>query len=272
MSEKAAKNELKNKYPLNSEIFQLFSKCINAFLLPSNSVFKRAFDANESDVLDIVSVKERFSQMSKSEDFAERFIFAAHAKQKMNTAPHPALKNFGSACLYGARNRNWDPNSLVIGPAWFGDDTILRVSVKIIGPTLIDDRVHLKTAAAITRSIIGPETKVEEGITIKDAVIGGEVFIGSGARLTSFSEDDPWLGARVMTVWNDNPRYRGTFDTGRLRLGPVIGDRCRIGANAVLKPGVVLYPDCVVPAGAHLPAGIYPDCDSINDALAAKKY
>ncbi|MBX2835282.1 MAG: hypothetical protein KTR35_00425 [Gammaproteobacteria bacterium] len=35
--------------------------------------------------------------------------------------------------------------------------------------------------------------------------------------------------------------------TGTLKFGALIGDGCRIGANAVLAPGTILETDTVIP-------------------------
>ena len=37
------------------------------------------------------------------------------------------------------------------------------------------------------------------------------------------------------------------IETGTLKFGALIGDGCRIGANAVLAPGTVLEPNTVIP-------------------------
>jgi acetyltransferase-like isoleucine patch superfamily enzyme len=45
-----------------------------------------------------------------------------------------------------------------------------------------------------------------------------------------------------------------TIQTGVVKFGALIGDHCRVGANAVLSPGTVLAPHTVV---ARLDVGRY---------------
>ncbi len=41
--------------------------------------------------------------------------------------------------------------------------------------------------------------------------------------------------------------FKGMCKTGTLKFGALIGDGCRIGANAVLAPGTILETDTVIP-------------------------
>ena len=81
---------------------------------------------------------------------------------------------------------------------------------------------------------------IKDGVAIhKTAVIGQDVNIEAGAILANhYNEraDD--------TVY---VRHRGErICTGLHKFGSVVGDSCRIGANAVLSPGTLLMPHTIV--------------------------
>jgi acetyltransferase-like isoleucine patch superfamily enzyme len=111
-------------------------------------------------------------------------------------------------------------------------------------------------------AIVGDHAQVREQTTIgANSVIGRgcgietEVSIGTFVRIQSNSylasrtviEDDVFVGPGVVTA-NDNAMGRHAPDE-KLR-GPVLRHACRVGAGAVLVPGVEIGAEAFVAAGA----------------------
>ncbi len=74
---------------------------------------------------------------------------------------------------------------------------------------------------------------------VGDSIIGHDVNIEAGAILANHyneREDD------TVYVCIDGQR----ISTGMHKLGAIVGDDCRIGANAVLSPGTLLLPKTIV--------------------------
>jgi bifunctional N-acetylglucosamine-1-phosphate-uridyltransferase/glucosamine-1-phosphate-acetyltransferase GlmU-like protein len=74
---------------------------------------------------------------------------------------------------------------------------------------------------------------------VGDSIIGHNVNIEAGAILANhYNERDDdtvfvhWEGERIPT--------------GLHKFGSLVGDNCRIGANAVLSPGTLLPPQTIV--------------------------
>ena len=74
----------------------------------------------------------------------------------------------------------------------------------------------------------------------------GDSIVGSGVNLEA--------GAHTANHWNEREEKRvsvvladGPVVTDLKKLGSMIGDRSRVGANAVLSPGTILPPATVVP-------------------------
>lgn len=256
------------RLPSNDELFASRSQLLRHYLMNEVCVTQSPFFLYENGEVDAERTAADFVKVKELAIFDAELEYACHTEPAPGSAPHPALSNIGGAKFYGGAGRSWDPAATLIGLIWFGTNTKVRVSAKITGPTLIDDETYINTAAKITRSVIGQKCQIEEDVTIKDAIIGSRVFIGAGARLTSRCEDDPWHTQEVITRWTDQGHFDRGLTTGRRKLGPIVGDDCRIGANAVLKPGVILFPGCKVPAGRVVPAGIYLDTSSVNKMLS----
>ncbi len=103
------------------------------------------------------------------------------------------------------------------------------------------------------RVSVGSHSVVEHHVTIGDGVrLHTNVFVPEFSIL----DEDCWLGPGVILT---NARYP-TSPTAKQELaGPRIGARARIGAGAILLPGVSIGEDALIGAGAviteNVPAG-----------------
>jgi NDP-sugar pyrophosphorylase family protein len=242
--------------PTNGELFSLNTAVVRHFLPADLPVTRHPFIFQDGSNVPTGEMKALFNSLRELDELKEAMEYAVHTKPCKDMVSHPVLTNIGSLLFYGAAERNWDPASSLFGPIWFGRGVTIRVSAKIIGPSLLDDYAYVNTAAKITRSILGQKTQIEEDATIKDAIIGSNVWVCAGARLSSRCEDDPQHEREVMTRL-PGMTIDDSISTGRHKMGPIVGDGCVIGANAVLKPGVILLPGYKVPAGRVMHAGIY---------------
>lgn len=243
--------------PTNGELFSLNTAVVRHFLPADLPVTRHPFIFQDGSNVPTGEMKALFNSLRELDELKEAMEYAVHTKPQNDMVSHPVLTNIGSLLFYGGAERNWDSASTLFGPIWFGRGVTIRVSAKIIGPSLIDDSAFINTAAQVTRSILGQKTQIEEGATVKDAIIGSNVWVCAGARLTSRCEDDPQHEREVLTQLPGKSIFDDPISTGRRKMGPIVGDGCVIGANAVLKPGVILLPGYKVPAGRVMHAGIY---------------
>lgn len=147
--------------------------------------------------------------------------------------------------------------------------------VAVHGTAQVESGVTLKAPA-----IVGPGCFLAAGAYLRggvwleaDCTIGPgcelkSAFAFRGARLAHFNfVGDSLLGEEVnleagSIVANhrnerDDKRIRvrgpaGLVDTGVEKFGALLGDGCRIGANAVIAPGALLARGSVVPRLGHL--------------------
>jgi UDP-N-acetylglucosamine diphosphorylase / glucose-1-phosphate thymidylyltransferase / UDP-N-acetylgalactosamine diphosphorylase / glucosamine-1-phosphate N-acetyltransferase / galactosamine-1-phosphate N-acetyltransferase len=110
---------------------------------------------------------------------------------------------------------------------------------------------YLRGGVALGRQVrIGPGCEVKSSLLMSgatlahfnfvgDSIIGRDVNLEAGAVLANH-----WNERRdkTITVWAGGQ----AIVTGAVKFGALLGDRCRIGANAVLSPGTLLRPDTVV--------------------------
>ena len=162
----------------------------------------------------------------------------------------------GKPPAFGAHSKasREEPPPLVVAEGVTVGAGALVAAGAAIGPgATVGDRAHVRE-----RSAIGRESLVGSRVTIdNDVVIGARVRIQTGAYITAFSEldDDVFVAPYVVTT-NDNSAGR------RPREVPLRGARlrraCRIGARAVLLPGVEVGEEAFVGAGALVSRDVAP--------------
>jgi acetyltransferase-like isoleucine patch superfamily enzyme len=100
------------------------------------------------------------------------------------------------------------------------------------------------------RAVVGPGSVVGRGSCVDfDTRVGARVLIQTGVYVTGASlvEDDVFLGPGVQMA-NDQTAARHARGEGL--VGPVLRRACRVGAGAVLLPGVEIGEEAFVAAGS----------------------
>lgn len=100
------------------------------------------------------------------------------------------------------------------------------------------------------RAVVGERSVVGRGSCVDfDVRVGSGVLIQTGVYVTggSIVEDDVFLGPGVQMA---NDHAMGRHPQGERLVGPVLRRACRVGAGAVLLPGVEIGAEAFVAAGS----------------------
>jgi NDP-sugar pyrophosphorylase family protein len=121
---------------------------------------------------------------------------------------------------------------------------VLEGSV-IRGPSYIGQNSIVGNGALVRNSAIGSDCVIGYGTEIKHSYIGGRCWFHSNYIGDSVIEDDCSFGAGAVTANFRLDEAKivlkvagDTVNTGRDKLGALVGRGCRIGVNASLTPGV----------------------------------
>lgn len=98
---------------------------------------------------------------------------------------------------------------------------------------------HIGGSDEIKQSIVGANSAVAHLNYVGNSIIGNDVNIEAGAVLANHHND---RDDKRIWVLIDGER----IETGVKKFGALVGDRSRIGANAVMTPGTILKPDTIV--------------------------
>lgn len=168
------------------------------------------------------------------------------------------------------RSATIHPSAVVEGPVVIGKSVKVMAHASVIGPCTIGDETIIANNALVRSSSIGPRcvvgysTEICRSILgenvwthmnyIGDSIIGNDVSLGGGATTGNLRLDE---GAIFSVVQGERT------PTNRIKLGAIIGDRCRLGASVTLMPGVKIG------AGTHIASGLVIDTD-VPDASFVK--
>ena len=99
----------------------------------------------------------------------------------------------------------------------------------IRGATVVGPDAHIGHAVEVKNSILMAEAAVPHLSYVGDSVLGRDVNLGAGTKVANLRHDDTSVR---MTVKGDR------VDTGRRKLGVVLGDGVKTGINVSLNAGV----------------------------------
>ncbi|ELZ31791.1 Nucleoside-diphosphate-sugar pyrophosphorylase family protein [Halogeometricum pallidum JCM 14848] len=144
------------------------------------------------------------------------------------------------------------------GPVVVEEGAVVRSGVVIDGPALVQSGASVGPNAYVRgATVVGPNAKVGHAVEVKnsilmegatvghlsyagDSVLGRDVNFGAGTKVANLRHDGETV---TLTV------KERRVDTGRRKLGVIVGDGVKTGINSSLNAGVVLSPEATVMPG-----------------------
>lgn len=150
-----------------------------------------------------------------------------------------------------------ETGAFVNGPCYVGPEAEIRHGAYIRGHAVLLSESVVGHASEVKNSVLLPQAKAPHFAYVGDSILGNRVNLGAGTKLSNVaitSRKDPESGQRPsIAISFDGEEY----DTGLSKLGAILGDDCQTGCNAVLNPGSILGPSCLVYPNASVSRGYY---------------
>lgn len=150
-----------------------------------------------------------------------------------------------------------EPGALIKGPVVLGSDVEVRQGAYMRGNCLIGNHCVVGHTTEIKSSIMLDGAKAGHFAYIGDSILGRDTNLGAGTKLANLRVIP---GTIKITVDNKN------YDTGRRKLGAILGDRTETGCNSVTSPGTLMKRDCIVYPAVCVPGGCYPERTHIRQS------
>jgi UDP-N-acetylglucosamine diphosphorylase/glucosamine-1-phosphate N-acetyltransferase len=137
-------------------------------------------------------------------------------------------------------------NSYIEGPVVIGENCEIGPSCYIRPSTSIGDNCHIGSAVEVKNSIIMRDSKIPHHNYVGDSVIGEGCNLGAGTKIANLRLDKGEITAMGI-------------ETGRYKLGAILGDRVQTGINACIDVGSLIGNDTYIGAGAVASGVIAPN-------------
>ena len=134
------------------------------------------------------------------------------------------------------------------GPCYIGPDTEVRHGAYIRPNTWLCQGSVVGHCSEIKHSLLLPGSKAPHFNYVGDSVLGCDVNLGAGSKLSNLRND----GRKVIVRGISS----GDIDSGLRKFGALLGDQSQVGCNVVTNPGVIIgrgsniWPNVTV-SGAH---------------------
>jgi NDP-sugar pyrophosphorylase family protein len=126
------------------------------------------------------------------------------------------------------------------GPVILGPGCRVGAGAVLRGGVWADQEVTVGPHSEIKGSLLFAGSAAAHRNYVGDSIVGQDVNLEAGAVLANHFNERTDKEIFVLAGGNAVP-------TGLVKFGAILGDGCRIGANAVTSPGTLLPPGTVVP-------------------------
>lgn len=174
----------------------------------SHSNLEGYFDRVQApwQALDLIGEWVKEVQENLSEEFLE---------------PEPGIRIHKSATIY--------PNTVMIPPVVIGEGSEVRPGAFLRGNVIVGKNCVVGNSTEIKNSILFDKVQVPHYNYVGDSILGYKAHMGAGSITSNVKSDKSPV---VIHPWN--------IQTGRKKMGAVIGHDCEVGCNSVLNPGTIL--------------------------------
>ena len=153
------------------------------------------------------------------------WILAIGATLSPERYDHPAED------IWIAKSATVAPTASIHGPAIIGEDTEVRHCAFIRGNALVGNGVVVGNSTELKNVILFDRVQVPHYNYVGDSILGFGAHLGAGAITSNVKSDKGLVTVRVGDT---------RLETGRKKVGAMVGDLVEVGCSSVLNPGTVI--------------------------------
>ncbi|MBI5332061.1 MAG: NTP transferase domain-containing protein [Candidatus Aenigmarchaeota archaeon] len=137
------------------------------------------------------------------------------------------------------RNVKIRPGAFIEEPVAIGDGAVLGPNCFIRKYSVIGKNCRIGNAVEIKNSIIMDNSYVSHLSYVGDSIVGKDCNIGAGCIIANLLLDDK---KTIKVKIRDD-----VIDSGKRKLGAIIGDNVKFGVNVTIMPGRMIWPNMMIP-------------------------
>ena len=133
--------------------------------------------------------------------------------------------------IWVAKDALISPMATIKAPAIIGHETEVRPGAFIRGDALVGDNVVVGNSTELKNVILFDGVQVPHYNYVGDSIMGYKAHTGAGSIMSNVKGDK-----KHVVIHNGDKHV----DTGRKKVGAMLGDHAEIGCNTVMNPGTVI--------------------------------
>ena len=124
------------------------------------------------------------------------------------------------------------PNNYIEGPCIIGHNTEVRPGAFIRGSVLVGENCVVGNSTELKNCILFDNVQVPHYNYVGDSILGYKSHMGAGAVTSNVKSDKTPVVIKEIDG--------STIETGRKKVGAMLGDYVEVGCGSVLNPGTVI--------------------------------
>ena len=140
-------------------------------------------------------------------------------------------------CIWIAKSARVVPSASIGGPCIIGEDTEVRHCAFVRGNALVGRGAVVGNSTELKNVILFDGVQVPHYNYVGDSILGYKAHLGAGAITSNVKSDKSPVVIRIPEK---------SFETGRKKVGAMVGDLVEVGCGCVLNPGTILGKGCTV--------------------------
>ncbi len=133
--------------------------------------------------------------------------------------------------IWVARSATIAPSAHLSGPLIIDEDAEIRHCAFIRGSAIVGKRSVVGNSTELKNSVIFNDVQAPHYNYVGDSVLGSHSHMGAGSITSNIKSD------RTLIVVRSG---KEEIETGRKKIGAILGDYVEVGCNSVLNPGTVV--------------------------------
>lgn len=178
---------------------------------------------------------------TKAADYLKKFTYPWEALEgikelilEIGAALSPDEYDHPEEDVWIAKDAKRYPNNYIAGPCIIGHGTEVRPGAFIRGSALVGDNCVVGNSTELKNVILFDNVQVPHYNYVGDSILGYKAHMGAGSITSNVKSDK-----KLVVIKNEGE----LIETGRKKVGALVGDRVEVGCNTVLNPGTIIGRD-----------------------------
>jgi bifunctional N-acetylglucosamine-1-phosphate-uridyltransferase/glucosamine-1-phosphate-acetyltransferase GlmU-like protein len=198
----------------------------------------------ENTIVDSSDVKIAYGDTTKG-----KLVVTQHGEQLLGASVIMAGAILMGDRIVLGRGVLVESGAMIKSPTIIGDRTEVRQGAYLRGYCLSGKSCVLGHTTEVKHSILLDNAKAGHFAYLGDSILGENVNLGAGTKFANLR----FFGGNIHIKTQE-----GLIDTGRRKLGAILGDETQTGCNSVTSPGTMIGKNSFILPNTTARAGYHP--------------